>query len=82
MAWAHVTEFQKRGLPHEHFLLIMGKSSKLSSPNDFDKYIFAELPNKKNILSSINLSATIYDAWTMWNSQCKVSVRGGWQMSF
>jgi hypothetical protein len=28
------------------------------------------------------LSATIYDAWTMWNSQCKVSVRGGWQMSF
>ena len=43
-AWAHVTEFQKRGLPHEHFLLIMDSSSKLKGSNDFDKYISAELP--------------------------------------
>jgi hypothetical protein len=28
-AWAHVTEFQKRGLPHEHFLLIMEDESKV-----------------------------------------------------
>jgi len=46
-AWAHVTEFQKRGLPHEHFLLIMDKSAKLSGPDDFDKYISAELPDEK-----------------------------------
>jgi len=45
--WAHVTEFQKRGLPHEHFLLIMESSSKLSGPDDFDKYISAELPDEK-----------------------------------
>jgi hypothetical protein len=25
IAYAHVTEFQKRGMPHEHFLLIMVK---------------------------------------------------------
>jgi hypothetical protein len=25
IAYAHVTEFQKRGMPHEHFLLIMAK---------------------------------------------------------
>ena len=46
-AWAHVTEFQKRGLPHEHFWLIMDSSSKLSGPDDFDKYISAELPDEK-----------------------------------
>ena len=46
-AWAHVTEFQKRGLSHEHFLLIMDNSSKLSGLDDFDKYILAELPDEK-----------------------------------
>lgn len=45
-AWAHVTEFQKRGLPHEHFLLIMDNSAKLSVPDDFDKHISAELPDE------------------------------------
>ena len=54
-AWAHVTEFQKRGLPHEHFLLIMDSSAKLSSPDDYDKYISAELPDKKSTLPFIDL---------------------------
>ena len=58
-AWTHVIEFQKRGLPHEHFLLIMDSSSKLSGPDDFDKYISAELPDEKNTLFSTNLSANI-----------------------
>jgi len=40
------TEFQKRGLPHEHILLIMKKGCKLTSPDDYDKYISAEIPNK------------------------------------
>jgi hypothetical protein len=46
IAYAHVTEFQKRGLPHEHFLLIMAKKDKLSSPDDFDKHISAEISDK------------------------------------
>ena len=46
-AWAHVTEFQKRGLPHEHFLLIMDTSAKLSGLDAFYKYISAELPDEK-----------------------------------
>lgn len=45
-AFAHVTEFQKRGLPHEHFLLIMESGSKLGCPDDYDKYISAEIPDK------------------------------------
>jgi len=55
-AWAHVTEFQKRGLPHEHFLFVMESSSKLNGPNDFDKYISAELLDEKKTLCSMNLS--------------------------
>nr|XP_034586731.1 uncharacterized protein LOC117849278 [Setaria viridis] len=38
-AWAHVTEFQKRGLPHWHFLLVMESGSNLKSLDDYDKYI-------------------------------------------
>ena len=49
-AWAHVTEFQKRGLPHEHFLLVMEDESKVRTPDDYDKYISAELPNQKKYL--------------------------------
>jgi len=35
----------------------MESSSKLSGPDDFDKYISAELPDEKNILFSMNLYA-------------------------
>ena len=45
-AYVHVTEFQKRGLPHEHILLIMKKGSNLTTPDAYDKVISAELPNK------------------------------------
>ena len=36
-AYVHVTEFQKRGLPHEHMLLIMRSDSKLTNPDGYDK---------------------------------------------
>jgi hypothetical protein len=45
-AYAHVAEFQKRGLPHEHFLLVMANRDTLISPNEFDKYIYAEILDK------------------------------------
>ena len=38
------------------FLLIMENGSKLSGPDDFDKYISAELPDEKNTLFSTSLS--------------------------
>jgi hypothetical protein len=46
LAYANVTEFQKRGLPHEHFLLVIANRDKLRSPDEFDKYISAEIPDK------------------------------------
>jgi hypothetical protein len=35
LAYAHVIEFQKYGLPHEHFLLVMANKDKLRSPEEF-----------------------------------------------
>jgi hypothetical protein len=46
LAYAHVIEFQKCGLPDEHFLLVMTNRDKLSSPDEFDKYISVEILNK------------------------------------
>ena len=46
-AYVYVVEFQKRGLPHAHFLLIMKWKYKLTCPEQYDLLISAELPNKK-----------------------------------
>jgi hypothetical protein len=46
-AYVHVTEFQKRGLPHEHILLIMKAKNKLATPDDYDRVISAEIPDKE-----------------------------------
>lgn len=42
----HVVEFQKRGLPHAHFLVILQPSSKLLTPEAYDRFVSAELPDK------------------------------------
>lgn len=41
----HVIEFQKRGLPHAHILLIVHPDHKPRDAADLDKYISAEIPN-------------------------------------
>ncbi|KAI7729723.1 hypothetical protein M8C21_020928 [Ambrosia artemisiifolia] len=43
----YVIEFQKRGLPHAHFLLIMHPQHKINSPDQYDKFVCAEIPNKQ-----------------------------------
>jgi len=49
------------------FLLIMENGSKLSGPDDFDKYISAELPDEK-ISSSPRDCLQTHDAWSLWSS--------------
>uniref|UniRef100_A0A8I6XX36 ATP-dependent DNA helicase n=1 Tax=Hordeum vulgare subsp. vulgare TaxID=112509 RepID=A0A8I6XX36_HORVV len=46
VAYVYVVEFQKRGLPHAHFQLIMDASYKLVVPEQYDRVISAELPDK------------------------------------
>ncbi|XP_047268003.1 uncharacterized protein LOC124898400 [Capsicum annuum] len=46
-AHVFIVEFQKRGLPHIHLLLILEQGYKITSPDNYDKFIFAELPDKE-----------------------------------
>ena len=47
VAWMHTIEYQKRGLPHAHILLIFDSKSKLKDASKFDEIVVAELPNKE-----------------------------------
>jgi hypothetical protein len=44
-AHVHVIEFQKRGLPHAHILLILGPEDKPLTPTEVDAIVRAELPD-------------------------------------
>ena len=45
-AHMYVIEFQKRGLPHVHILVIFANGHKLLSPMDYDHVICAEIPHQ------------------------------------
>ncbi len=45
VALVHVIEFQKRGLPHAHLLIILEADSKLKDMHDIDSMIRAEIPD-------------------------------------
>jgi hypothetical protein len=45
VAYIYVIEFQKRGLPHAHLLIILADGSKLRVPADIDSLICAEIPD-------------------------------------
>ncbi|CAD6907564.1 unnamed protein product [Tilletia laevis] len=45
VAYVHSVEFQKRGLPHAHILLILAASNKLKTRDDIDTVVSAELPD-------------------------------------
>ncbi|PKU86419.1 hypothetical protein MA16_Dca025242 [Dendrobium catenatum] len=44
-AHVYVIEFQKRGLPHAHFLIILKTAFKITVPVQFDRIVSAELPD-------------------------------------
>jgi len=77
-AYAHVTEFQKRGLPHEHFLLIMEPNTKLRSPDDYDKFISAELPDpvKYPVLHKLVCKHMMHGPCGTLNRNCPCMVDG------
>jgi len=46
VAHVYVVEFQKRGLPHAHILIILQASDKPHNAADYDRMVCAELPDK------------------------------------
>ncbi len=46
LADIHVVEWQKRGLPHDHILIILRSQDKLHDNNDYDWIVCAELLDK------------------------------------
>ncbi|XP_027156334.1 uncharacterized protein LOC113757127 [Coffea eugenioides] len=49
-AYTYVIEFQKRGLPHAHFLLILKSQHKMFRPEEYDKIVSTEIPDKVKYL--------------------------------
>nr|XP_027082380.1 uncharacterized protein LOC113704703 [Coffea arabica] len=54
-ACVYVIEFQKRGFPHAHLLLILKPQSKLLNPESYDKVVCAELPDRARYPHLYNL---------------------------
>ena len=46
VAYVQVIEFQKRGLPHAHILIMLASEDKPQTPEDFDNIVSAEIPDK------------------------------------
>jgi hypothetical protein len=46
IAHVYVIEFQKRGLPHAHFLIINKPGHKINDPDQYDKFVCAEIPDE------------------------------------
>ena len=47
IAHVYVIEFQKRGLPHAHILLILSPEDKPKTPEEFDNIVCAEIPDEE-----------------------------------
>src|SRR3979490_2304095 len=48
IAHVHVIEFQKRGLPHAHILMILASNDKPKTTEDFDNLVCAEIPDNEH----------------------------------
>jgi hypothetical protein len=48
VAYIYTIEYQKRGLPHAHILLILDQSSKIKRAEDIDTVVLAQLPDPED----------------------------------
>ena len=72
VAHVHVIEFQKRGLPHCHLLIILRGEDKLRTRDDIDRLISAEIPDPEEDLELHNLvkSCMIHGPCGVQNASC------------
>ena len=69
VAHVHVIEFQKRGLPHCHMLVILRNEDKIRNRDDVDRIISAEFPDELQDPILHDLVKKIYGSWPMWYIQ-------------
>ncbi|XP_071903985.1 uncharacterized protein [Coffea arabica] len=71
-AYTYVIEFQKRGLPHAHFLIILKQGSKMYSPEAYDRIVCAELPdiNEHEYLHSLVVKHMMHGPCGTMNPTC------------
>jgi hypothetical protein len=83
-AYVHVTGFQKRGLPHEHILLIMHSRSKLTNSNAYDKHICAEISDKDkyHVLHELVIKHMLHGPCGVLNRKCPGMVDGACQFQY
>lgn len=75
---------KKIGFPHEHFLLIMDNNSKLSGPDDYDKYISIELLDEKKypILHRLVRKHVMHGPCGIHNSKCACKIDGNCRFKY
>jgi hypothetical protein len=84
LVYAHVTEFQKCGIPHEKFLLVMANRDKLRSLDEFHKYISAEILNKDKfpMLHDLVCKHMMHGPCGVLNNKCTCMQDGECQFRF
>ena len=64
-----VVEFQKRGLPHVHILIILKQGDKSLTDDDYELFVCAEIPETRNTSYFVLICYKAYAAWAVW--RCK-----------
>lgn len=74
----HVIEFQKRGLPHVHMLIIFKDGDKLTNPDEYDEIVSAEIPdsNKESELHVAVMKWMIHGPCGTQNRNCPCMKNG------
>jgi len=69
-AFVYTIEFQKRGLPHAHILVILQSESKLKTTEDYDKIVSAEIPLEEGTLRQLVIDHMIHGPCGLANPKC------------
>lgn len=78
MAKVHVIEFQKRGLPHAHILIMVAPEDKPNDNDTIDHHIWAEIPDisQHPMLHAIVTKHMVHGPCGEHNSRCPCIVDG------
>ncbi|XP_075507436.1 uncharacterized protein LOC142544258 isoform X1 [Primulina tabacum] len=83
-SYSYVIEYQKRGLPHVHMLVIFENNDKLCTPDNFDSIVRAEIPlqtEEPNLHKAV-VHHMIHGPYGSINPNCPCMVNGKCKKNF